>query len=53
MAEKMGVPYYTYMKYEQGTRKMPYKIIGRFLEMRDYPEDKQVIKTMKELGYYG
>lgn len=53
MAEKMGVPYYTYMKYEQGTRKMPYKIIGKFLEMRDYPEDKQVIKTMKELGYYG
>lgn len=50
MAEKMDVPYYTYMKYEQGKRKMPSKIIIKFLEMRNYSEDKQIIKIIKELN---
>lgn len=52
MAEKMEVPYYTYIKYEQGQRKMPYQILGKFIEMRNRKADKEILKTMKELGYY-
>ena len=52
MAEKMEVPYYTYIKYEQGKRKMSYQILGKFIEMRNRKADKEILKTMKELGYY-
>lgn len=52
MAEKMEVPYYTYIKYEQGQRKMSYQILGKFMEMRNKKADKEILKTMKELGYY-
>lgn len=52
MAEKMNVPYRTYEKYERGERKMPYQLLEKFLKMRNRKEDKQLIETMKGLGYY-
>ena len=48
MAKKLGISVPAYSLYENHKRDIPYNILIKFLELRDEPYDKFVVKVLNE-----
>lgn len=49
MAQKLNISTNGYRNYESGKRMLPYDVLIRFLKLRNYEQDLEVIKVLEEL----
>lgn len=49
MAKKLDISYFCYAHYERGSRRIPYDILIKFLELRGYKNDYELAKILKEI----
>lgn len=49
MAKKLNISINAYRNYETGKRKLPYNVLTRFLKLRSYEQDLELVKILEEL----
>lgn len=49
MADKLNISLPAYRNYENGKRMLPTDILLTFLKLRDWEEDKNLIKVLEEI----
>lgn len=49
MAKKLNISINAYRNYETGKRKLPYNVLTRFLKLRSYKQDLELVKILEEL----
>lgn len=49
MADKLNISLPAYRNYENGKRTLPVDILLTFLKLRDWEEDKNLIKVLEEI----
>jgi len=49
MAKKLNISTNAYRNYESGKRLLPYDVLIKFLKLRSYEQDLEVIKVLEEL----
>ena len=49
MAQKLNISANGYRNYESGKRMLPYDVLIRFLKLRNYEQDLEVVKVLEEL----
>lgn len=50
MADKLKVSYFSYAHYERGSRRIPYDVLARFLEIRGFKNDYELAKILKGIN---
>ena len=48
MADLLNITLRAYRNYEYGNRQMPYKVLSKFLYIRNYGNDRELSKILKE-----
>ena len=48
MADLLNITLRTYRNYEYGNRQMPYKVLSKFLYIRNSGNDRELSKILKE-----
>lgn len=48
MAEVLGITLRAYRNYEKGLRQIPYKILSKFLYIRNDKKDREISKILEE-----
>lgn len=48
-ADLLGINFYTYISYENGSREMPPKVLAKILKMRGTESDIKLAKILEEI----
>lgn len=49
MAKKLDISINAYRNYESGKRMLPYNILIRFLKLRGYQQDLELVKILEDI----
>lgn len=49
MAEKLDISINAYRNYELGKRQLPYNVLIKFLKLRGFKQDLELVKILEEL----
>lgn len=49
MANKLEISANAYRNYEMGKRMLPYKVLVKFLKLRHYEKDLELVKVLEEI----
>lgn len=49
MAKKLNISINAYRNYESGKRMLPYNILIRFLKLRGYQQDLELVKMLEDI----